>query len=140
MIRKSNTVDAQCPRTYVLRRVVAAGLSALVSSGCATVFSGTHQIFLLRSDRPNTAFSVNGRDLGTGVVTVPVAKRAMGRTVFGATAPGCAPVSSRIDRKIDGVWLVGVILWPVMIVDVLTGSIQTAKETVYTLNPACPGS
>jgi hypothetical protein len=114
-------------------------LMTVASSGCATIFSGTHQVFLLRSDRPNTSFSVDGRDLGTGVVTLPIAKRALGRTVFGATAPGCAAVSSRIGRKIDGVWLVGLVFWPSLIVDVLTGSFRTARKTVFTLNPACPG-
>jgi hypothetical protein len=113
-------------------------------SGCASIFHGTKETIHVRSDEPETHFTLNSRDLGKGtIVSTTVSKKEISTAVLHAEKPGCITKSQPIETSFDGITLLGILidfgLISILVIDWgITGAVTKAKQTDYSLTPECP--
>lgn len=115
--------------------------TCLLLNSCATMFSGTKETIYIRSNRPNTVFYANERELGTGssvVFTVP--KKKLSSTTLRAEKKGYTAKTAPIETAFDPVCLLGIFLdygvISILCVDgVGTGAVTKAAQTEYVLTP-----
>lgn len=101
---------------------------AMMSSGCATILSGTKQTVTVRSNPPGAHVSI-----GTQNGTTPTAftlSKGKNCTVQVAHAPGKRVV--HLKRHFDPVTLLNIIppFWPGFIVDAVTGAMMKYEPEV----------
>ncbi len=114
----------------------------VLTTGCASMFSGTTQNLLLRSDVRGTKLYLNNEEVGTDTATVQISKKNLGNAVLLAKKPGCSDYSTVVSTKFDATTLLGVLidfgLITVLVVDWgITGAVREAERTSYVLNPTC---
>lgn len=114
----------------------------ILSTGCASMFSGTTQNFLLRSDVNGAKLYLNDEELGTNTATVQISKKKLKNSVLIAKKPGCTDFSTHINTKFDPTSLLGILLdfgiISILVVDLgVTGAVHEAERTNYLLNPVC---
>jgi hypothetical protein len=105
------------------------------------MFSGTKETIYIRSNRPNTVFYANERELGTGssvVFTVP--KKKLSSTTLRAEKKGYTAKTAPIETAFDPVCLLGIFLdygvISILCVDCVgTGAVTKAAQTEYVLTP-----
>lgn len=110
-------------------------LIPLLLTGCATVFGPSKDTISINSPDSATKILVDGEYAGTGNVRYPVPR---GKTVtITALKAGCAPQVVMTDKSMTGLAWLNIFFWPGFIVDAVTGSIQKADPTTYTVDPVC---
>ncbi len=114
----------------------------VTSTGCASMFSGTTQNFLVRSDISGTKLYLNNEEIGTDTATVQISKKKLKNSVLLAKKPGCSDYSTHINTKFDATSLLGILLdfglISILVVDWgITGAVSEAERTNYILNPKC---
>lgn len=114
----------------------------LISAGCASMFSGTSQNLLLRSDVRGTKLYLNNEEVGTDTATVQISKKNLKNSILIAKKPGCSDYQTMVSTKFDATSLLGVLLdfgiVSILIVDWgITGAVTEAERTNYLLNPTC---
>lgn len=124
----------------MLRRLVI-GLMVLCS-GCASMFSGTSQNFLLRSEVRGTKFYLNNEYLGTDTASVQIPKKKIKNSLLIAKKPGCSDGTTHINTRFDPTTLLGILIdvgiVSILVIDFgITGAVQEAERTHYVLNPVC---
>ena len=117
----------------MLRRI--GGLAALVlSTGCATMFTGTTQAvhFPQAADSTTllTVISASGAVVARGYTPmVATLRRGTPHTVTLATAEN-AGESFQVKRTVNGYVFLNLILWPGLVVDLATGSYAKFESPV----------
>ncbi len=123
---------------------VAVIILTLLTSSCASIFSGTKETIYIRSEEPNTEFYLGERYLGRGtsaVTTIP--KKRLSRSILRASKEGCNCRTTPIMTQFDGLTLLG-LFWDLGLVSILivdlaaTGAVTKAAQTDYVLTPDCP--
>jgi hypothetical protein len=124
----------------MLRLIVLAFV--ILCTGCASMFSGTTQNLLLRSDVKGTKLYLNNEEVGTDTATVQIAKKNLKNAVLIAKKPGCTDYSTHVNTVFDPTSLLGILidfgLISILVVDWgITGAVNEAEKTNYLLNPTC---
>lgn len=114
----------------------------IITTGCASMFSGTSQNILLRSDVKGTKLYLNNEEIGTDTATVQISKKNLKNSVLIAKKAGCSDYQTHINTKFDPTSLLGILLdfgiISILVVDWgITGSVSEAERTNYLLNPVC---
>lgn len=117
--------------------------TVLLNASCASMFSGTTQTILVRSDQKGTKLFLNNDEIGTDTATVQISKKNLNNSILIAKKPGCTDAQSSIPTKFDATSLLGVFidfgLISILIVDWgITGAVHEAERTSFVLNPSCP--
>jgi len=117
-------------------------MAVILCTGCASMFSGTTQNLLLRSDVKGAKLYLNNEEIGTDTATVQISKKNLRNSVLLAKKQGCSDYSTHISTKFDPTTLLGVLLdfgiVTVLVVDWgITGAVHEAERTNYVLNPVC---
>jgi len=122
----------------VLSSIVVA--SALLSTGCASMFNGTSQQVAIRSNVEGTNLYVNEAYIGknSGVTTFKKKEN----YVIRAKKEGCTDATYPASKSFDATTLLGMLIdlgiITVLIVDgVATGAWQQFDQTNYVLDPVC---
>ena len=114
----------------------------IISTGCASMFSGTTQNILLRSDVKGTKLYLNNEEVGTDTASVQISKKNLKNSVLMARKQGCSDYTAHLSTKFDPTSLLGILLdlgiITILVVDWgITGSVNEAERTSYILNPNC---
>lgn len=117
-------------------------LTMALTTGCASMFSGTSQNILLRSDVKGTKLYLNNEEIGTDTATVQISKKNLKNSVLIAKKAGCSDYQTNINTKFDATSLLGILLdfgiITILVVDWgITGATSEAERTNYVLNPTC---
>ena len=127
-----------------MRTIVLVVILSFLTSSCASMFHGTKETIYVRSEKPDTVFFANNREIGKGtsaVTTIP--KKDLRDTVLRTEKKECHSKSSPIETEFDGVSLLGILLdcgiVSILLVDwAATGAVNKAAQTDYILTPECP--
>ncbi len=131
-------------RDNAMKTVAIIVIIAISLSGCASIFHGTTETIYVRSDEPDTHFTLNNRDIGKGTSAVTtVSKKEMSTAVLHAEKPGCITKSQPIETSFDAITLLGILIdlgiVSILVVDWgITGAVEKAQQTDYSLTPDCP--
>lgn len=111
-------------------------------TGCASMFSGTSQNILLRSDVKGAKLYLNNEQIGTDTASVQISKKNLRSSVLVAKKEGCSDAQSHINTKFDPTSLLGLLIdagvFTILLVDWgITGAISEAERSSYLLNPVC---
>ncbi len=117
-------------------------MAILVNAGCASMFSGTTQNLLVKSDQKGTKLYLNNDEIGTDTATVQISKKNLKNSVLIAKKAGCTDAQTTIPTKFDATSLLGILidfgLITVLVVDWgVTGAVNEAERTSFILNPTC---
>lgn len=117
-------------------------LSVTLFTGCASMFSGTTQNILVRSEVKGTKLYLNNEEIGTDSASVQISKKNLRNAVLMAKKPGCSDSQTFINTKFDATSLLGILidfgLVTILVVDWgITGAVNEAERTNYLLNPSC---
>jgi hypothetical protein len=122
----------------VLSSIIVA--SALLSTGCASIFNGASQQVAVRSNVEGTDLYVNEAYIGknSGVTTFKKKKN----YVITARKEGCTDASYPASKSFDATTLLGVLIdfgiITILVVDgAATGAWQQFDQTSYVLDPVC---
>jgi len=121
---------------------LAVALSIFVNAGCASMFSGTSQTILVRSDQKGTKLYLNNEEIGTDTATVQISKKNLKNSILVAKKTGCSDAQTSIPTKFDATSLLGILidfgLITILVVDLaITGAMNEAERTNFILNPTC---
>lgn len=125
-----------------LVNVLVSGIVFFNFTGCASMFSGTTQNILVRSEVKGTKIYYNNEEIGTDTASVQIAKKNLKNAVIVAKKPGCSDAQTFIPTKFDATSLLGILLdfgiISILVVDVgVTGAVNEAERTSFLLNPNC---
>lgn len=112
------------------------------ATGCASMFSGTTQNILLKSDVKGTKLYLNNEEIGTDTAVVQISKKNLKNSVLIAKKAGCSDYQTYVSTKFDATSLLGVFidfgLITILVIDWgITGAVYEAERTNYVLNPVC---
>jgi hypothetical protein len=101
-------------------------------TGCATVFTGTHDQISISSEPSGAKVVLNGNEMGRTPVTIPVS-RTLGTTTMTLKKQGFEDKSFALQSGFNTIALLDIFLWPTFIVDAATGSIVKYTQTNYNI-------
>ena len=116
--------------------------SILTLSACASMFSGTNENFIIRSEDDDTKLYFNSEYIGKGTGHITVSKKNIKNAIIRAEKKGCTPAIKRVETKIDPTTFLGCLIdfcvFTVLAVDWgATGAINEAIQTNYLITPTC---
>lgn len=117
--------------------------AVMLLTGCASIFSGTKENFVIQSEDKESRLYVNEEYIGTGAGTITVSKKKLADDItIRASKTGCQDTIRHVETKIDGVTFLGCLIdfcvVSVIGVDWLaTGAVREATQTSYTVTPIC---
>lgn len=116
--------------------------SILVLSACASMFSGTKENIVIRSEDRETKLYLNNEYLGKGVAVTTISKKKLKNATITAEKKGCKSTIRHIETKIDPTTFLGCFvdacLITVLAVDWgITGAVREATQTDYFITPIC---
>lgn len=114
--------------------------SVLISSGCASIVSGTSQDISLRSNTPGTSLYVNGEFVGIDQAETTFKKRK--NYLISAEKEGCKANTIKAEKSVDPATMGGILidfgLVSILMVDMLiTGAWKQFDETSFVTDPLC---
>ena len=110
-------------------------------SGCASIFSGTKETFVINSTEKDSKIYFNEEYIGDTAATITVSKKRLPDAIIKVTKEGCNDTVRHIETKFNALTLLGFPVWPINILLIdwgLTGAIREATQTSYIINPICP--
>ena len=118
----------------------------IFTSSCASMFHGTTENIHVRSEKQNTMFYANEREIGKGtsaVTTIP--KNKLNTTTLRASKENCNEKTTPIETSFDALSLLGCLIdfciVSVLLIDwAATGATTKASQTDYILSPDCPAN
>lgn len=122
--------------------LLVSGMIFLNFAGCASMFSGTTQNILVRSEVKGTKIYYNNEEIGTDSASVQISKKNLKNAVLMAKKTGCSDSQTFIPTKFDATTLLGLLLdfgiISILVIDVgVTGAFSEAERTSFLLNPNC---
>ena len=118
-------------------------LAVLILSGCASMFSGTKENFIIQSEDRDARLYVNDEYIGTGAGIATLSKKKLANDItIRASKKGCTDTIRHVETKIDGTTFLGcfVDLCTVSVIGIdwlATGAIREASQTNYFITPVC---
>lgn len=115
----------------------------MLLTGCASMFSGTKENFIIRSDDKEAKLYMNNEYLGQGVAAVTMSKKNLSKEIsFSAKKKGCETTTRIVQTKIDPTTFLGCFIdFCIITVGVIdwraTGAIKEATQTSYNITPIC---
>lgn len=111
-------------------------------SGCASMFSGTKETILVRSEEKDSNIYLNNEYIGRDSAIAIISKKKLKNSTIRVEKKGCEPTNKKIETKFDATTLLGCFLdfciVSVLVVDgMLTGAINEATQTNYFVTPVC---
>ena len=103
-----------------------------VSSGCATLFSGSSDMVTFNSEPAGAEVLIGGITRGRTPVTIPVKRPGFGSTSVTMRMDGHDPVTFQMSSKFNTVSLLNLFVPVGFIVDAVTGSITKYDQVNYT--------
>lgn len=103
---------------------------ALLVSGCATVFSPSHDPVTINSVPEGSAVFMDGNRVGKTPVTLQV-KRQLTPPRIEVKSDGYHTQSILLQNQFNGVSLLNIFFWPGFIVDAATGTLMKASQFNY---------
>lgn len=110
--------------------------------GCASIFQGTSENIIVRSEERDTKLYINDEYIGTDSGVATVSKKKLKNSFIRASKQGCKDTIRHIDTSIDATSFLGCFL-DLCIVTVgvvdwgMTGAIRYAPQTSYFVSPVC---
>lgn len=105
-------------------------ISAVLLSGCATMFSGSTDPVTFKSVPDGAKVEINGNQIGRTPVTVPL-KRSLTPPMVQLKLDGYEPKTLAIQNSFNGVSILNIFFWPGFIVDTATGTIMKYDVLTY---------
>jgi len=102
----------------------------LLVSGCATVFSPSHDPVTINSVPEGSAVFMDGNRVGKTPVTLQV-KRQLTPPRIEVKSDGYHTQSILLQNQFNGVSLLNIFFWPGFIVDAATGTLMKASQFNY---------
>lgn len=115
-----------------MKKSIFACFVAASLSGCATIFTGTHDQISVSTEPSGAKLYLNGNDMGRTPVTVPVG-RSLGTTMMTVKKQGYEDKSFALQSSFNTIAILDIFLWPTFIIDAATGSIVKYSQTSYNL-------
>ena len=118
-------------------------ITVLALSGCASMFSGTKETFIVQSEDKDAKIYLNDEYIGTGAAVSTISKKKLADNItIRASKKGCQDTARHVETKVDGTTFLGCLLdfciVSVVIVDwATTGAIREAAQTNYIITPIC---
>lgn len=118
-------------------------LAVLILSGCASMFSGTKENFIVQSEDRDAKLYLGDEYIGTGAGAVSVSKKKLSDNLtIRASKDGCQDTIRHVETKIDGTTFLGCFLdfciVTVGVIDYMTtGAFREATQTSYIVTPIC---
>lgn len=127
-------------RTSVKALYTVVGLSAVLSSGCASIMSGRHQEVTFQSNPDGATVTVAGRTIGKTPITTALEKKSGQPLIF--SKDGYKPVSMTLETRMNS-WFWGNIVVGGLIgssTDGITGSVYEYSPSQYMVSLSPEGS
>lgn len=105
-------------------------LPVFLASGCATIFSPSHDPVTISSVPEGSAVFMDGNRVGKTPVTIQV-KRQLTAPRVEVKNDGYYPQGVILQNQLNGVSLLNIFFWPGFIVDAATGSLMKASQFNY---------
>lgn len=108
-------------------------------SGCATIFSDSHDNITFNSVPEGAKVEVNGNSVGRTPVTVPI-KRSLTPPQVTLKLDGYEQRTIMMQNGFNGVSLLNILFWPGFVVDAATGTLMKYDVVAYEseLDPKSP--
>ena len=113
--------------------VLAAALLVLVSSSCATVFTGTRDDVYFTSDPPGALVIVDGRQMGYTPCVVPIRRNLQSNRLVEYELPGYYVKAAPLESEFNWVTVINILWWPGVLIDLATGAVTRAAYDTYFL-------
>ena len=105
--------------------------ASLLSTGCATLFSGTTDQVSISSQPDGARILVDGIDQGTTPATINMKRPGLGDTQITLRLDGYRDRIFSIQKGFNTISILNILFWPGFVVDALTGAITKIDPTVY---------
>ncbi len=119
---------------------IAIMLTAVLTTGCASMFNGSSQQVAIRSDIEDAELFVNGQYIGKEQGVYNFQKNQ--NYVISAEKDGCKSAMVQANKSFDPTTLLGIFwdfgIFTILVVDgAITGAWQKFDQTHYMVNPRC---
>ncbi len=116
--------------------------AVMLLTACASMFSGTKEHILIRSEEKDSKIYLNDEYLGTDNAIAVISKKSLPDSVIRVSKKGCRDSFRRIDTKVNGLTFLGLPLdfgiFSILIIDWgVTGAVREATQTNYFISPIC---
>ena len=117
--------------------------AVLMLSGCASIFSGTKENFVIQSEDKEAKLYLNDEYIGTGSAAATISKKKLANNItIRASKKGCQDTIRHVETQFNPTTLLGCFLdfciVSVVAVDWLaTGAVREASQTNYFITPQC---
>ena len=116
--------------------------SVLLMCGCASIFQGTSENIIIRSEEKGTKIYINDEYIGTDSGVATISKKKLKNSYIRASKKGCKDTIRHIDTSIDATSFLGCFLDACIItVGIIdwgtTGAIRYAPQTNFFVTPVC---
>ncbi|MGI9175756.1 MAG: PEGA domain-containing protein [Rhodothermales bacterium] len=116
-------------RLFISTVFVAA--ASLLSTGCATLFSGTTDQVTINSDPDGARILVDGLDQGTTPATISVKRPGLGDKQVTLRLDGYQDRTFTLQKGFNTVSIINIFVPVGFIVDIVTGAITKIEPTTY---------
>lgn len=113
-----------------MKKTAIALMSALILSGCATMFTSSTDPVTFKSIPDGAKVEINGNSVGRTPVTVPL-KRSLTPPLVQLKLEGYEPKTLIVQNSFNGVSVLNIFFWPGFIVDAATGSMMKYEVLTY---------
>ncbi len=109
-------------------------IAFLVSSGCATLFSGTEDDITFRSEPSGAEVIIDGITVGTTPLTVEVDRPGFEDTDVTIELDGYDSRTFELDKEFNNTAILNIFIWPGFVVDALTGALYKYDKKLYNID------
>ena len=105
--------------------------ASVLSTGCATLFSGTTDQVTINSEPEGARILVDGIDQGTTPATLNLKRPGLNDTQITLRLDGYRDRVFSVQKSFNTVSILNILVWPGFIVDALTGALFKIDPTTY---------
>ena len=106
----------------------------VVSSGCATLFSGTDDEITFTSEPSGAQVIIDGINVGTTPTTIEVDRPGFEDTDVTIQLDGYEPRTFELDKEFNNTAILNIFIWPGFVVDALTGALYKYDKKLYNID------
>ena len=105
-------------------------LLLVLSSSCATIFTGTSQDVYFTSEPSGALVMLDGQPLGRTPLITKVPRRLRSRLIS-YELEGHEPVVQEMGNRVNGVTFINLLWWPGFVIDAVSGAIVRIEYDRY---------
>ena len=105
-------------------------LLLVLSSSCATIFTGTSQDVYFTSEPSGALVMLDGQPLGRTPLITKVPRRLRSRLIS-YELEGYEPVVQEMGNRVNGVTFINLLWWPGFVIDAVSGAIVRIEYDRY---------